>query len=96
MFIIEDSEPHHREGSEENIEELEDPLVVISLPRERRREAEPELRQRRHHVLIETVAHQQRIATVALPPVVEQNPLQILKLADCIVASSGRLRTFQA
>ena len=42
MFIVKDSEPHHRESSEEHIEELEDPLIIVGLTREGRREAKPD------------------------------------------------------
>lgn len=41
VFVVKYSEPHHRKSGEEDIEELEDPLVVVRLSGERRRKPKP-------------------------------------------------------
>jgi hypothetical protein len=71
-LLVEGRVPHDREGCEENVVELVQPGVVQRLTSEGGIETVPELRQHEHYVLVEDVAHEERVASVRFSTVSEK------------------------
>ena len=84
-LFVKESVPHDREGGEEDIVELVEPLVIERLPTESRIEAIPELREHEYDVLVEDVADQESISSIGFSSMSEEKILQELELADSII-----------
>ena len=57
VFLIEQGENHDWEGSENNVEDLINPLLIEHLTRESWIETEPELWHDKENVLVESIAY---------------------------------------
>jgi hypothetical protein len=57
MLLIKEGKHHDREGSEDNIVDLEDPLLVEHLSTKSAVETEPELGHHKEHILVESIGY---------------------------------------
>ena len=94
VLEVEECVKHDWESGESDVVELIDPWLVQSLSREDRPEAEEVLGDHVHHVLVEGVADELSVSTVALPAVDKQKRFQEFELADGEVTRAGGLHTF--
>lgn len=86
--------PHNGERGHCDVEQLVDDLLVEHLPRECWPKSEEVLSDDVKEVLVERVDYQERIPSVSLSSVHEQQRLQELELADGEVGTPGSLLAF--
>lgn len=91
VLAVEEGEDHDGEGGEDDVVDLEDPLLVEDLAGEGGVEAEPELGHDEEHVLVEGVGDEVGVSAVGFSAVDEQEVLEVLKLSNSIVRSRHSL-----
>ncbi len=84
-LLIEKCKPHYWEGSEKDVVHLVEPLLIEGLTTESALETEPKLRGHKDDVFIEDVTNKERISSVSLSSMREEEVFEELELADSIV-----------